>query len=258
MSAVTDASVEYLATVLERESSYLGRPVAERLVRRMRRLRVPVAGERLLDVGCGTGTLTAGFGALGLDAVGVDVVSDFVEAARVRYPELTFRAGSAEALPFDEASFDYVVLLSLLEHVDDWRRVVSEAVRVLRPGGVLVVTTTNRWCPAQNEIKGFPAFGLYPDRLRRRIYGWTMEHRPEWVGHTHLPAYHWLSYGLLAAELDRAGADAHHWLSLLGEDDVPARFRRPVVEPLVRFALRHPVPLTYPMQSTTFLYALKR
>ena len=63
---------------------------------------------------------------------------------------------------------------------------------------------------------------------------------------------------MIARELDRSGATAHHWLSLQRDDDIPARLQRPLVEPLVRFAFRHPVPLTYPLETATYLYAQKR
>jgi ubiquinone/menaquinone biosynthesis C-methylase UbiE len=247
----------YLEEVVRREGAYDGRPVAERTMRKMRALRAARPGESVLDVGCGIGTITGGFAELGFAATGIDVVEEFVEVARERFPAAQFVVGAAEELPFDDASFDYVALQSLLEHARDWRRVLAETVRVLKPGGVLNVATTNKWSPRQREIRHFPAFGLYPRRLQRALMDYAMRRRPQWVAYTHLPAYNWFSYSQLAEELRRLGAEPHHWLELRSEDELPARLDKPVLRTLVRYAIRHPVPLTYPLELTTMLYAQK-
>jgi ubiquinone/menaquinone biosynthesis C-methylase UbiE len=100
-------------------------------------------GARVLDVGCGTGVLTrrlGGWPGVG-SVVGVDLARVLLARARalcdLRHVE--FREGDATALPFEEAEFDAVVLDSTLSHVSDTARAVSEAGRVLRPGGLLAV-----------------------------------------------------------------------------------------------------------------------
>jgi SAM-dependent methyltransferase len=98
-------------------------------------------GRRVLDVGCRFGALTQAY-LEGNAVVGVDVDRRALEAAHSLGIE-TVWADAAEALPFDEESFDVVVLGELLEHLPLPGRTVAEAGRVLRPGGVLVGSVPN-------------------------------------------------------------------------------------------------------------------
>src|ERR1041384_7363657 len=96
---------------------------------------------RILDVACGTGDGTAM-----LDAVGVDLSLQALRYAR-RYPA-PYVAADATRLPFGRV-FDSVVSFETLEHVPDPERFVAECARVLKPGGVFIVSTPNRelWSP---------------------------------------------------------------------------------------------------------------
>ncbi len=91
---------------------------------------------RCLDLGCGTGVSTAAVAELGWTAVGVDVSSDLLEAARADGLEVL--KATADALPFEDAAFDAVVSVWTHTDIDDFPAAVAEAVRVLRPGGPLV------------------------------------------------------------------------------------------------------------------------
>jgi 2-polyprenyl-3-methyl-5-hydroxy-6-metoxy-1,4-benzoquinol methylase len=250
-------SGEVLRELAEREAASDSDAIARSVLRRVGKLKPALPGTSLLDVGCGGGSNTAAFASAGLEASGVDVVPEFVELARQSHPGIRFETAAAENLPFANESFDYVVLLSVLEHVRDWRATLSEAVRVLKPGGVVFVTTTNRFCPKQHEIRYIWGFGYLPDRLRRAIYSYAMKHKPSLVHHTELPAYHWFSYGMLSTELRKLHTKPYHWLSLMRDEDVPVRYRRPIVFSLVRFALRHPVPTTSLISPTTAVVAHK-
>jgi ubiquinone/menaquinone biosynthesis C-methylase UbiE len=97
----------------------------------------PTSGERIVDVGCGTGAVLERFGA-GATAVGID---DHVEALRYagRRPGARLMRSDARRLPFRDASVDRLFLLDVAEHVDDDRRVFAEVRRVLKPAGVAVV-----------------------------------------------------------------------------------------------------------------------
>ncbi len=103
-----------------------------------RELRQP--HRHILDAGCGTGRLLADLHALGHDVAGVDSLPDAVERSRRACPDAVVREGSATALPFEDASFDGVVALDLLEHVEDDRRATSELARVVGAGGWLFVS----------------------------------------------------------------------------------------------------------------------
>src|SRR4029077_3792404 len=96
---------------------------------------------RILDVACGTG-----YGTAMLGAVGADLSFEALRYAR-RHPA-AYVASDAARLPFGRR-FDAVVSFETIEHVPDPGRFVAECARVLRPGGLLLVSTPNRdlWSP---------------------------------------------------------------------------------------------------------------
>jgi GT2 family glycosyltransferase/SAM-dependent methyltransferase len=106
-----------------------------------------VVGKRVLDIACGEGY---GAGMLARKAkrvVGVDIDPLVIEAAKATYgadAKIEFRVGDCIALPFADASFDVVVSLETIEHIDAQDAFVAEAHRVLAPGGLMIVSTPNR------------------------------------------------------------------------------------------------------------------
>jgi ubiquinone/menaquinone biosynthesis C-methylase UbiE len=98
-------------------------------------------GERVLDLGCGEGDFAAAAAEAGAgEVLGVDVSGVAVQRARRRHPELRFERFK-DVLPAPDASFDLVWCSEVLEHVVDTAALLSEARRVLRTGGFLLVTT---------------------------------------------------------------------------------------------------------------------
>ncbi len=102
------------------------------------------AGRDVLDVGCNHGYGTALIAEKARSVVGVDVSELAVETARLRHPGLMFQLVSGAALPFPDASFDVVVFFQLIEHLDDPAVFLRDVARVLRPGGLAILTTPNR------------------------------------------------------------------------------------------------------------------
>ncbi len=105
----------------------LGQPVVELLN--------PQSGERVLDLGCGDGTLTAKLREMGVDVVGVDASPDQVDAAREL--GLDARVVNGEALPF-ESEFDAVFSNAAMHWMPDADAVIEGVSRALRPGGRFV------------------------------------------------------------------------------------------------------------------------
>lgn len=99
----------------------------------------PLPGKRLLDIGCGPGTLAKRLVADGAAVTGIDPGAAALETARAAVPGARFEAASAEALPFPAAHFDGAVMFNALHHVPDPAAALAEAARVLVPGGLLVV-----------------------------------------------------------------------------------------------------------------------
>jgi hypothetical protein len=101
-----------------------------------------VSGRDVLDVGCGEGWLVRYIGEAGAGSVvGVDPLGVALARARAQDPSGRYLEARAEALPFDDATFDVAILFNSLHHVAEERldEALVEASRVLRPGGVLYV-----------------------------------------------------------------------------------------------------------------------
>lgn len=99
---------------------------------------------RVLDAGMGGGRLVEELAARGWTVTGTDVSEAMVELARRRVPQLheSLRVAPIEALPFEDGSFDAVTALGVVEFADV-RRALRELSRVLRPGGLAVVSWPN-------------------------------------------------------------------------------------------------------------------
>ena len=100
-------------------------------------------GGRILELGCGTGLILQRLAPLASEAVGIDVSPGMIAKARER--GLDVRVGSVTDLDLDDDSFDLVYSFKVLAHVRDIERALSEAVRVTRPGGHLLLELYNPW-----------------------------------------------------------------------------------------------------------------
>ncbi len=130
--------------------------------------------QRVLDIGCGIGTYVNKFAQHGALAFGVDI--EFERLQQAHLPRLA--QSLSEQLPFVSNTFDMALLHEVVEHVQDDRATVAEALRVTRPGGRVIIFAPNRLWPF--ETHGFfwrghyhfgniPVIPYLPDPLRQRF-----------------------------------------------------------------------------------------
>jgi ubiquinone/menaquinone biosynthesis C-methylase UbiE len=107
------------------------------------------SGMRVMDCGCGAGSITVGFAPLvspgeviGLDIDVGQVQQGTERAAALGLSNVRFQAGDVYELPFPDNSFDAVFAHALIEHVNDRERATAEILRVLKPGGIAGIRTT--------------------------------------------------------------------------------------------------------------------
>lgn len=108
----------------------------------------PLAGLRILDVGCGGGLVAEPLARLGAEVTGIDAAAKNVAAARRHSAEadlgIDYRHGTAEGLAEAGERFDAVLALEIIEHVGDLDLFVRSLGRLVRPGGLVLFSTLNR------------------------------------------------------------------------------------------------------------------
>jgi SAM-dependent methyltransferase len=106
------------------------------------------AGQRVLDVGCGTGVFLRLVADRGAEAFGLDASEALLEIARERVPEADLRVGEMEALPYDDDSFDVVTGFNAFFFANDFVAALREAGRVGKPGATVVIQV---WGPHERN-----------------------------------------------------------------------------------------------------------
>ena len=101
-------------------------------------------GRRVLDVGCGEGYGAARFVGESAAVYGLDNSEQAISRARANSPGVVLVRGDCVTLPFADASLDLVTAFEVIEHLNGWEDLISEAARVLGTSGVFVVSTPNR------------------------------------------------------------------------------------------------------------------
>jgi MPBQ/MSBQ methyltransferase len=130
-------------------------------------------GARMLDIGAGYGALVLSARGKGIDAVGVELADFEVQFARNRLrahrpaddPDSVYYQGDGMGLPFESDGFDIVTIMNVLEHVPDYKLLLQEAVRVLRPGGKLYILCPNYAAFRREAHYHLPWVPLLPRKL---------------------------------------------------------------------------------------------
>ncbi|MGR3198159.1 MAG: bifunctional 2-polyprenyl-6-hydroxyphenol methylase/3-demethylubiquinol 3-O-methyltransferase UbiG [Paracoccus sp. (in: a-proteobacteria)] len=126
---------------------YIADQIAAEFGRDRRGLR-PFDGLRVLDIGCGGGLVSEPMARLGAEVVGADATEVNIGVARAHADqqglEIDYRATTAEALADAAEVFDVVLALEIVEHVADPAAFVATCQRLVRPGGLVIVSTLNR------------------------------------------------------------------------------------------------------------------
>ena len=110
---------------------------------------IPLAGKKIIDVGCGGGILTESMAARGAEVTGIDMAPTPLQVARLHLKEsgqqVDYQQITAEAMAEKHAGeFDIVTCMEMLEHVPDPASVVSACAQLVKPGGMVFLSTINR------------------------------------------------------------------------------------------------------------------
>ena len=137
-----------------------------------------VAGQRILDVGCGSGPISAALRDRGATVAGFDSSTKMVELARKRLgPDADLRiANLGQPLPYPDGAFNDVIAALVLHYLRDWTAPLAELRRILKPGGRLIVAVDHPFAVAIQEREAG----------HKRDYFATYNWSEEWTygGHT--------------------------------------------------------------------------
>ena len=172
----------------------------------------PWPGDRILDVGCGNGRDLPYLVQTGCHCVAIDYSPGMVDQTRRRLDRIgahnvDVSVGDATSLRFPDNEFDKVFSSEVIEHIPRWEEAVREMVRVLKPGGLLVLTTPNR-----RSWYGFDRYVVLQTLLRRK---WNH------------PLDEWKTRGELKRALAAAGARPERWVGICYVPGFALTYRAP-------------------------------
>lgn len=129
-----------------------------------------VVGKKVLDVGAGTGRVSIYLANRGAQVTALDVSPKMLELVKKKNSKITTIVGDAETTPFKKETFDIVAAAFLIAHLKDPTRFFDEVYRVLKDGGMFVVTNINQKDPPLVKTKSGPiiieSFYHRPEKVR--------------------------------------------------------------------------------------------
>ena len=144
LHAFTPVRIDYILANIERFWPLAARAEASRAQ--------PLAGLRILDIGCGGGLLAEPMARLGGSVTGTDITKAAITAAALHASQngldIDYQCCTAETLASSGARFDVIYASEVIEHVADRGLFIEAIARMLQPQGVVIITTINRSLPA--------------------------------------------------------------------------------------------------------------
>lgn len=183
----------------------------------------------VLDVACGEGYGAAMVAETAYKVVGVDLSVDVIQHAKNNYrhhANLQFVTASCECLPFSDASFDFAISFETIEHIEKQKEFISELTRVLRPDGVLILSSPNKrlYSDAHDYHNEFHVRELYRNELEELL-------------HVTFPHIFWLGQKLLFHSTIWPENQACATAEYLINDDRQVTVGHPSVEPMYYIAV---------------------
>ncbi len=117
-------------------------PIHQRLLKAYLVAKPYITGA-LLELGCGEGRGVEELAPLATSYTAIDKIKPVVDSLSAKYPEYSFQSGFFPPFPYEDETFDSVVTFQVIEHLKDDHAFIKEIHRVLRPGGVALITTPN-------------------------------------------------------------------------------------------------------------------
>ena len=130
-------------------------------------------GKKFLEVGCGLGYFSNKAFTMGANVTGIDIGPNLVAINKKKTPKGQFKVASASKLPFKDNQFDVVLSTEVIEHVDKQNQALGEMARVLKKGGMLVITTPNRIFKPLFDFLSITKIRPYQGN-ENWIYSWDM------------------------------------------------------------------------------------
>jgi ubiquinone/menaquinone biosynthesis C-methylase UbiE len=105
-----------------------------------------IKNKKVLDIACGEGYGSALLAGAALEVTGMDIDTPTIDKAKEKYrlTNVSFRTGQVENIPFEAGLFDTVVSFETIEHITDHQQMMQEIRRVLKPGGLLIISTPDK------------------------------------------------------------------------------------------------------------------
>lgn len=155
--------------------------VLEQIAERFGRQPGDLQGLRIADIGCGAGLMCEPLAARGAQVVGVDAATNSIAAARLHAAAggltIDYRVGEPQDTLHADDTFDVLLLLEVVEHVDHLQRFIAEASSKLKPGGLLLVSTINR--TARSWVTAIVGAEFIFRVLPRGTHHWSQLVQPE-------------------------------------------------------------------------------